>query len=211
MTLSKRQIRLIAAFAGLNVLLIVGGWIALVSPQRHTASTAAANVQLAQSQLNDLLRQSSPGGGPAKQPVIHTSCLYKLDTALPAQVDQTNLLFELTRVAKASGVDLISIAPQPAQAAGTSATVVPINLSLDGSYFTVTRFLHNLRMLVSDRKNGCPVANGPTFAVTAVTLSPGDDKNEAPATVGIAAYYYGITGGAAPPIIATDTTTTTGT
>src|SRR5262245_53772445 len=144
MTLSSRQIRLIAIFAGLNVLLVVIGWIALVSPQRHEAATAAANAQLAQSQLDTLLGQGSQGG-PTKQPEIHTSCLYKLDTALPSRVDQPNLLLGLSRVAKSSGVNLLSISPQAAQATALGYTVVPINLSLEGSYFKVTRFLHNLR------------------------------------------------------------------
>jgi len=207
MTLSNRRLRLIAVFAILNILLIVGGWIALVSPQRHAASTAAANLQLAQSQFNDLVGPGSEG--PIKQPVIHTSCLYKLDTALPSQVDQPNLLLELSRVAKSSGVHLLSVAPQAAQATPLGYTVVPINLSLNGSYFKVTRFLHNLRALVADR-NGCPVAHGPAFGVTSASLTPGVDKDEAPATVVIAAYYYGVTGGAAAPASTTDTTTTTG-
>ena len=71
MTLSTRQIRLIAAFAGLNVLLVVVGWMALVSPQRHDAATAAAQAQLAQSAAR---RRSSAGARRAdKQPAIHTA------------------------------------------------------------------------------------------------------------------------------------------
>ena len=208
MALSTRQLRLIAVFAGLNILLVVIGWIALVSPQRHQASAAAATAQLAQSQLDTLLgRGSSPA--PIKQPAIHTSCLYKLDTALPSQAHVPDLLFELNRVATASGVDVSSISPQAAQATAMGYTVVPINLTLNGSYFKVTRFLHNLRMLVVDHK-GCPVANGPTFGVTSVTLAPGTKTNVEAATVGVVAYYYGVTGGAAAPVSTTDTTTTTG-
>ncbi|HEY2353921.1 MAG TPA: type 4a pilus biogenesis protein PilO [Gaiellaceae bacterium] len=210
MSLSKRQIRLIAIFAGINVLLIVAGWMMLVSPQRHDAATAAASALLAQNQLDTSLGQGPGSGshGPVKQPPINTSCLYKLDTALPSRADQTNLLFELNRVAKSSGVTVISISPQAAQATALNYTVVPVNLSLNGSYFSVTRFLHNLRSLVSD-PNGCPVANGPAFGVTSVAMTPGADKDEAPATVSIAAYYYGVTGGATPPASPTDTTTTT--
>lgn len=210
MALSTRQLRLIAVFAGINVLLIVGGWVALVSPQRHDASTAAAGAQLAQSQLDTLLgRGSGSDPAPIKQPAIHTSCLYKLDTALPSQEHQPDLLLEINRVARSSGVEVASISPQAAAATAMGYTVVPINLSLNGSYFAVTRFLHNLRTLVADHK-GCPVANGPTFGVTSVALTQGTAKNAETATVGIAAYYYGVTGGAAAPVSATDTTTTTG-
>jgi hypothetical protein len=209
MTLSTRQIRLIVAFAGINVLLAVGGWLALVSPQRHQAATAAANAQLAQTQLAVLLGQTAQG--PTKQPVIHTADLYSLDTALPSQADQPDLLFELDRVAKASGVDIISISPQAAQAAAAGYTTVPINLNLDGTYYELTGFLRNLRLLVSER-HGRLVANGPLFAVTSIAFSPGTDKNDAPATVALQAFYYGVTAGATPPVntTATDTTTTTG-
>ena len=209
MTLSTRQIRLIAAFAGLNVLLVVVGWMMLVAPQRQDASAAAAKEQLAQSQLAALIGQSSGSHGPTKQPEIHTAGLYTLDTALPAQADQPNLLLELDRLAKASHVQLIGISPQSAQATGTGYTVVPINLTLNGSYFDLTGFLRTLRTLVSEQ-HGRLIANGPLFAVTSAAITPGTDKDEAPATVGLEAFYYGITAGAAPPASTTDTTTTTG-
>jgi hypothetical protein len=69
----------------------------------------------------------------------------------------------------------------------------------------VTGFLRTLRQLVSEQ-HGRLIAHGPLFAVTTVALSPGD----APATVQIQAYYYGVTAGATPPASPTDTTTTTG-
>jgi len=208
MTLTTRQIRLIAAFAGINVLLVVVGWMALVAPQRHNASTAAASAQQAQTQLATLLGQGSRSHGPIKQPAIHTSCLYTLDTALPSEADTPGLILELQQVAKASGVKIVGISPQAATAAPTGYTVEPINLQLDGSYYEVTGFLRNLRTLVSAGK-GCPVAKGPLFAVTSVTFSGAGADGDAPATAGIEAFYYGVTAGAAPPVSTTDTTTTT--
>src|SRR5262249_14434046 len=132
MTLSKSQIRLIAIFAGVNIVLIAAGWMALVAPQRHQAATAAAAAALAQGQLHALGGPSPGTHGAPKQPAIHTSCLYKLDTALPSQVDQPSLLLELGRVAKASGVDLLSVSPQAAQGTAFGYTVLPINISLSG-------------------------------------------------------------------------------
>lgn len=209
MTARHRQL---ALFAVISLVIVVAGWFGLIAPQRSDAATAAAKAQQAQVQLDAL---NGSGGttphGPTKQPAIHTSDLYALDTALPSQADQPDLIFELDRVAKASGVELVSISPQAASASTSGYTVVPINLSLNGSYFEVTRFLHNLRMLVSEQK-GHLTANGPLFSVTTVNLTPGTDANDATTTVVIAAYYYGVTAGATPPVSATstDTTTTTG-
>ncbi len=209
MSFSDRRFRLIAGFAALNIVLVVIGWVALVSPQRHDAATAAVATQLAQSQLGAL----NPGSSqhPAPQPAIHTSCIYKLNTALPSQADTPNLMFELQRVAKASHVKLLGISPQTAQAAASGYTVEPINLNLDGKYVAMTQFFHNLRMLVTAGA-GCPAAKGPLFAVTSLSFSGVQPGGDAPATATIDAFYYGVTAGAAAPIstTATDTTTTTG-
>jgi Pilus assembly protein, PilO len=207
MTFSSRQIRLIAAFAGLNVLLVIIGWMALVSPQRSDAATAAAKAQLAQTQLETLI------GGSAhdhKQPVIHSASIYALDTALPSQGDEPGLLFELNRLATGSGVKVSGISLQTAQATASGYTVVPISLTLTGTYFKVADFLDRLRTLVSDN-HGRLTAHGPVFAVNSVTLNPGSKGHDLLATVSIATFYYGVTAGATAPVAATtDTTTTTG-
>lgn len=209
MTFSDRRFRVIAAFVGINLLLVVVGWVAVIAPQRSAAATAAAAAQVAQSQLG-ALQPGSSQGRPSHQPAINTSCIYKLDTALPSQSDITNLLFELQRVAKVSGVKVTGVSPQAASATASGYTVLPINLNLDGSYFAVTTFLHNLRTLVHSG-GACPAAKGPLFGVTAVSFSGTEPNGNVPATAGIDAYYYGVTAGAAAPVspTATDTTTTT--
>jgi hypothetical protein len=210
MTITDRQ-RLLAIFAAVNLLILGIAWFALIAPQRHDAASAAAQEQAVSSQLAALT------GSPAnsKQPVIKTGPLYKLDTALPAQEDQPDLLFEIDRLATAAGVTISSVTPQPPQATN-GYTVVPISLQLTGPYYHLTSFLHSLRVLVSERR-GRLSANGPLFAVTAVDLAPGTTGGKGKphtetATVSIATFYYGVVGGAAPPAstTATDTTTTSG-
>lgn len=198
--------RLLAAFAAANLLLIVAGWFMLVAPQRQAAAATAAQEQAVQTELAAL----SGTSGPTKQPAIHTSDLYALDTALPSQEDQPDMLFELDRLTKASGVAILGISPQAGLGTSTGYTVVPINLQLSGSYFHLTDFLHRLRMLVT-RQHGRLIANGPLFAVTSVTLAPGSKKGEELASVGVATFYYGTVAGAtAPPVVDTTTTNTTG-
>jgi hypothetical protein len=204
MTLRQRQL---AIFAVINLAIVAGGWTMLISPQRSHASAAAAQEQLVQNELAQL----TSGGPtrPVKQPTIHTADLYALGTALPSQLDQPDLLFELDQVATESGVKIINISPQT-PVAGNNFTVQPLNLSVNGTYFQLTSFIKKLRLLVSD-KQGHLIANGPLFAVTSVALAPGQSsaqsKTGESATVGLAAYYYGMVGGASAPA-ATDTTTT---
>jgi len=205
--MTSRQRRL-AIFGGLNIALVVLGWVVLISPQRSDAASATAKEQLVQTQLAALT--SGNPKGPTKQPAIHTSDIYTLDTALPSQVDQPELLLELDQLATASSVKILSLAPQTPTAV-TGYTIQPITLSLSGNYFQLTGFLRSLRLLVSEHQ-GHLIANGPLFAVTSVGLAPGQSaaktgKSEV-ATVSMAAYYYGTVGGATPPATTTDTTTT---
>jgi hypothetical protein len=205
--MTTRQRRL-AVFAGLNILLVVVGWMVLISPQRTDAASAAAKEQLVQNELAALTSGSSKTPT-TKQPAIHTADLYALDTALPSQIDQPELLFELDRLASASDVKILNLTPQ-APAAGNNYTIEPINLSLTGTYFHLTGFLKSLRLLVSEHQ-GHLIANGPLFAVTSVSIAPGTSSDKTAkgevATVGMAAYYYGMVGGATAPA-PTDTTTT---
>ena len=206
--MTPRQRRL-AVFAVINIALVVGGWMMLISPQRSHAAASAVQEQLVQNQLAALT--GKPTEGPTKQPPIHTADLYRLGTALPSQLDQPDLLLELDRVATASGVKILNLSPQAPTAASTDYTVQTISLSLGGSYFQLTGFLRTLRLLVAEQ-HGRLVANGPLFAVTSVALAPGQSADQTAkgevATVAIAAYYYGMVGGASPPAAITDPTTT---
>jgi len=207
--MTTRQ-RLLAAFAALNVLILVVGWFMLVSPQLDKASAASGQAQTVQDQIAALANAKPV---PVKQPTIHTADLYALETALPSQEDQPDLLFQLDQLAQASDVEILSLSPQTGVATTTNYTIQPINLSLGGTYFHLTQFLRSLRRLVA-KHHGHLIAHGPLFAVTAVALTPGASgegtaKNEEIATVSMAAYYYGVVGSAVPPAPpATDTTTT---
>lgn len=207
--MSSRHRRL-AAFAVINLALLIAGWVMLVSPQRHGAAAAAAQAQSVEGELAALKGSSQ---GPSNQPAIHTADLYALDTALPSQMDQPDLLFELDRLATAADVSILNLSPQAPVAATTNYTVQPISLSLNGTYFHLTRFIRSLRLLVTER-HGRLIAHGPLFAVTSVALAPGaaadaTEKGEV-ATVSMAAFYYGGAGGATAPADTTTTPTTGG-
>lgn len=206
--MTPRQ-KLLAACAALNVVILAAGWFMLVSPQVDKASAASAQEQTVQDQLTALANAKPVK---VKQPAIHTADIYGLETALPAQEDQPDLLFQLDELAQASGVEIKTLTPQAPVATTTNYTIQPISLSLGGSYFNLTQFLRSLRKLVA-RHHGHLIAHGPLFAVTSVALSPGQSDEgsgagEEIATVSIATYYYGAVGGATPAPAATDTTTT---
>jgi Tfp pilus assembly protein PilO len=204
----KNRRRLIGAVVGANLVLAVGGWFLLVSPQRSHAATAAQQLQTAQDQLTKLGASAGKLSHP-KQPLIKTAALYRLAQAMPTSADEPDLLLGLDQLARSSGVKVLGISPLTASATSGGYTQLPMTLTLEGSYGSLTRYLHALRMLVSVRR-GSLRSTGRLFSVTSVVLTPGDTGKTEQASVSLDAYVYGTLPGATPlPSTTTGSTTTT--
>ena len=105
----------LALIIGGDVLLLVLGWVLLVSPQRSTASSIGRAALATEVQVQEAKR---PAPDPStmtqpKQPEIRTAYLYKLSKAMPMTTDMPNLLLELSQVVQGAGVQLSSISPSP--------------------------------------------------------------------------------------------------
>ncbi len=208
--LADSRVRRIAVLAGVNLMLVAGGWLALVSPQRHHAALTAKQVQSVQTQLQQIAAATTPVA--PKQPVIHTAPLYVLDHAMPITEDQPDLLLAVDQVAGSAHVKVTALSPStPSQAVGY--TVLPLSVSLVGSYAEITNFLRQLRSLVSVR-DGTLQASGRLLSVTNVTIAPGQTATgttgkSLTATLSIDAYVFGTVAGATPlPQVAASTDTT---
>lgn len=202
------RIKLVAALAGVNIVLLLGGWFLVVAPQRSHASTAAQQLEQVQQQIANLSGlQGTAGQG--KQPVIHTGSLYRLAQAMPVTADESDLLLLLDQLAKSSGVKVLLLSPQvPTTAIGY--VVLPIQLSLEGTYGNLTRYVHRLRLLVG-MKGGHLRATGRLIAVTSVALTPAPKGNGETAAVDVNAFVYGSVNGVSPTstdATSTDTTST---
>ena len=206
MSLSSQRLRLIAVLAGVNVALAAGGWLLLVSPQRHHAASTARQVQQAQDELARIKAASQPNAPQVKQPIIHTAALYALEEAMPLTPDQPDLLLALDRLAHSYGVRVMTLSPAP-PTPSSGYSIQTVSLTLSGSYPSLTRFLHRLRTLVAVR-HGKVVAAGRLFAVTSVTLADGTGK-DLTATVSVQAFVFG--GEDAATSTSTDSTDTTAT
>jgi Tfp pilus assembly protein PilO len=205
---ADNRVRRVAALAAVNLLLAVGGWLALVSPQRHHAASAAQQVQTIQTQLQQIAAVTTPIA--PKAPVIHTAPLYSLVHAMPATEDEPDLLLTVDQLAAEAGVLVTTLSPQaPQQAAGYA--VLPMSLSLSGTYASITSFMRQLRELVSVQ-HGDLLASGRLFSVTQLSLAPGTTGHKVTATATVDAYVFGTIPGAAPLAVpAPASTTTTGT
>ncbi len=212
---SDTRMRIVAALAGVNLLLVVAGWLVLVSPQRSHERAAQQQLQLVQAQAKQLV------GTPAKptqaaQPTIHTSSLYRDNTAMPVTADEPDLMLALGQYAKASGVKVLGLSPQE-PTAEVGYVILPVQLSLDGSYGSLTRYFHTLRMLVGVRR-GQLLAHGRLLSISSVAMTPDAKGRTETALVDVNAYVFGPVNGTAPlstnptstSTDSTSTTTTTG-
>jgi Tfp pilus assembly protein PilO len=206
-SLTGEQIKRVGVIAGINVVLVVAGWLLLVAPQRHDAQSAAGQLQQVQQQITQISGLRGTQGGQAKQPSIPTANLYRLSQAMPATPDESDLLLMLDQLAKASGVKVLLLSPQtPAAAIGYVA--LPVQLSLQGPYGALTRYVHRLRMLVAVHRGQLHAA-GRLLAVTSVAMTPATTGGGETAAVDVNSFVYGSINGVAPlSATSTDTTST---
>ena len=205
----------IGLIIGGDLLLLMLGWVLLVSPQRQAAASIGKATMAATAQITDAQNQLQQEAHPVipKQPEIKTAGLYELAKAMPTVTDMPDLLLELDQVARASGVSVVSISPgPPVVVIGQPYSSVTIQLSFSGNYYSLTDILYRLRTLVAV-DNGALETSGRLFAVNSIALSTAGGPTLS-ATVSVDAYVYGSTdsSAAAAPVAAptsTDTTSST--
>lgn len=165
--ISSMSPRTLQIIAGLAVLVFAAAlWFLLVAPKRSAAADAESKLADAQLELAEAQAAASrPRGSGA--PV---SDVFRLAKAMPASTDQPGLVLEIARLADRTGVTLRSFAPETAAAAVGGPTLIPLTVSVGGSYAQITKFLAATRELVSVRR-GKIRATGRLFTVQSVSLT----------------------------------------
>jgi len=204
--LSDIRLRRITALAAVNLLVVMAGWLVLVSPQRLHAASDAQKAQGVQSQIAQLSATESPAAV-RKPPVIHTAPLYELAEAMPSILDEPDMLLTIDQVARAAGAHVTTLSPSTSLQGENGYTLQQVSLVVDGSYAAITQFVHALRTLVSV-KNGALEASGRLFSIDSLELAPQSSGSGLVATMTLDAYVFGEVAGAAPPPVTTSTDTT---
>ena len=188
------------------LLLAVIGYFALVKPQKSKAASLTTEIAAQDKQIIEARALLAKAKNAQK---VRVADLFRLTKAMPDQPDEAGIVLELTNVARQSGIDFESIAPQ-ASTLLSGYQVVPITVIFNGNFFQLTDFLFRLRNLV-DVRRGALAADGRLFTVDSVQFNQGKLKfPQVQATLTVDAYIYG-TGASvsAPPQTQTQTNTTT--
>jgi Tfp pilus assembly protein PilO len=189
-----------------GLLVLVAGWLLVVSPQKHKAANLDRQTTAVQQKIADELAQAAVAKSATAAPKIKVADVYRLAKAMPSIDDMPDILLELNQIAKASGVGLQSLSPSTSTAPTVGYTTILIALNVTGDFYSITDLLYRLRNLVYVR-NGTLEANGRLFSVNDVTLSPAASGRQLNATISVDTYVYG--GGAVPTATSTGTSTTT--
>jgi type IV pilus assembly PilO-like protein len=168
-SLPKNALVPVVAICGVLVLAL--GWLVLLGPKQKEVSDLRKQTVAVQQQIADDLARAASARTAATTPTIKTADIYKLETAMPSIVDMPDLLLELDQTAKAAGVTLTSINPDPLSDSGSGYSKEHISLSVDGNFYTLTDLLFRLRNFVYVR-SGTLEANGRAFDIGKVTLVP---------------------------------------
>jgi Tfp pilus assembly protein PilO len=192
----KKKVIVGGAFAAVALVILLGGYMFVVSPKQATAARLQREAADTQSKLTLALaaaRHPAPGAN------NDASDLFRLSKAMPDDVDSSGAILDLVAAGKATGVTIDGLSTaDPLPATAGAYELVPVIATLHGRYGQLTSFLARVRRLVVVR-NGAIGARGRLFGVDSITLAP-DPANSTTlkATVNFETYVYSTTVAPAP-------------
>ena len=186
------------------LLLVVAGYLGIVSPEQAKATKVQAQADAVQLQIYQRRAEVRAGLHP---PTIETADLFRLARAMPDRTDMPGMLLTLSDLARSAGITFDLIEPATSSAAPSpSYETVRFHLQFNGDFYGLSDFLYRLRSLVSVH-GGRLDASGRLFDVDTLTFTvPASGFPQISADVYVDAYVYGST---APPVAAAPTTTGT--
>jgi Tfp pilus assembly protein PilO len=204
------QNALIAIIVGGVLVFGLAAWFFVVHPQSGKVANLKRQSQDVQEKIDAYHQQVAAA---RSAPKIEVADVYRLAKAMPSKTDMPDLVLELSQLARDSGIQFDSIAPQAA-VAGSGYTVVPIDVTFNGNFFNLADFLYRLRTLV-DVHNTRLDATGRLFSVDTLSFAEAPERfPRIQAKLLIDAFVYGTADvpgatGVAGGTTATDTTSTT--
>jgi type IV pilus assembly protein PilO len=145
---------------------LAAGYFLLISPQRAKGADLKKQISETQAQIDQYQQLSAQARSAAP---IRAADLFRLEKAMPNEVDMAGIVLELSRIARETGISFESITPQ-GPTTQTGFQMLPVTLVFDGNYFELSDFLYRLRSLVRVR-SGRLAASGRLFVVDSISFS----------------------------------------
>lgn len=179
--------RIGAVVAG-GLLIMAAAWFLVISPQKSKAAELDAQVSAARGELSQRrLALAQPSASVSVKP----SDLYRLTKALPDDAGMSEILLDVNRLAARNTLDFRAITPAAA-VMGTGYLQQPLEVVVQGRFGDISRFLGDLRSLVTVRKSRLD-ARGRLYSVTRVEMKEPENAKKFPivqARVTLNAYSF---------------------
>lgn len=177
------------------VLLLAASWFLLITPKRKEATDLEQQVAVKEVEFAAKQAALRSPSAPVK---VKASDLYRLTKALPDSQDMAGILLDVNRLAAKNKLAFSSVTPGTAEV-GPSSAALPIILTVQGRFTSVSGFLRDIRTLVRI-KSGRLDARGRTYSVTQVDLGAPDKASfpQVRATITVKAHSFVTPAPAAP-------------
>ena len=176
---------ILAGAGALSLLIVMMGYLLVVSPQRSRAGELDGQIEATRGQIGERRVASRTPETP-----IRFAELFALAKAMPDEEDVPGVLLELSRMADETGMSIKSVTPGLREATTVGYSRLPLDIVVEGDFYDLSDFLYRLRTLVSVR-DGRLDASGRLFAVDAVALTEGTDHfPQLQATLTLSAFAY---------------------
>lgn len=204
------------------LVVLVGAWIKVVSPEREEASKLSAQVSTAQAQLTAAESKLAAARTAESQYGTAYAAMVSLGKAVPSGQEVPSLIYQLSLASTGKRVQFASIGTAAAGSSSASASsttsfgALPFTFVFEGSFFDLERLFAQLTSFTTRTASGDLRVSGRLLTIQSVKLAPagssgsGSPSGElsgtvtasaytAPASLGLSAVGTGSPGAAASP------------
>jgi Tfp pilus assembly protein PilO len=177
----------IVLIAVVVLVVIAGGWMLVVSPERKKADSLGAQVSTAQSQLSSAETQlTSARAAESQYPAAYASVV-SLGKAVPASQEVPSLMFQLSQatgqhqvvfnsIVANSGTNAASASASAAAASAAAAnagfTQMPFTFVFGGGFFSLEHLFRQLTAFTTHTASGGLEVSGRLLTIQSVKLAP---------------------------------------
>lgn len=177
------------------VVILAGGYLAIVSPERKKAAKVSAEVQAARTQLQSAETQAREASNARTHYGAAYASLVRLGPAVPASGETPSLVYAVDSATNSRNVEFNSItsgggsgssssgsASASAGAAGTTFSQEPFTFVFNGGFVDLYKLLGQLEDFTQQTASGSLQINGRLLTIDSIDLSGGSSSNGSPST-----------------------------
>jgi len=165
------------------LLVLVGAWMEVVSPERQEASKLSAQVGTAKSELASAEAKLASARAAQSQYASAYAAMVSLGKAVPASQEVPSLIYELAQASNQKRVEFASIGSSTSAPGSSGATAVaasaasgftplPFTLTFEGSFFDLEHLFQQLTSFTTRTTTGTLQVSGRLLTIQSVKLAP---------------------------------------